>query len=579
MRPGPVLLIPMIFLCPLQGEAFGQDTVPPAEVDGVLVSLTGADVVLTWDPVSLNLLGDPETISHYNIYRSESPSFIPDRILRSNIRGRSAGPSFTDQQAALRLPAVEFYLVTAVDPAGNEGPFGPDLPGDPVGSITDPAPGMTITGSALLVVGTVNDRGAEVLVNGTPAVVGIDLGGGGDPGAGQVPWSVTIPISAGTGSKSITATFVDILGNSSQDSLSVTRVSAGCASLPDGTPCSDGIACTQGDRCEGGACAGAAQDLLCNDADENFDADCGRDRCEPPAGCVPGFETMSESYCCDGTNQTGFCAGGIDAYPCTRDVTCDGTGGCGFADDSFCPGTDDSDADCIHGGGCVGAGGDAAGCGLSGPELSGSPCEGEYECSTADFCDGAGNCIPAGLDDSICPNRIDSDDDCVRGFCGPAGSCQIQFETSGSGCEGGFECSTADFCNGAGTCIAGGLTDSLCPNQNNADVDCKRGFCLATGLCGLTNESLGSPCDGGFQCSTADTCSFGTCQPGGLSDALCPNQNNADADCLRQFCTGTGACSPANEPLGSPCSDGNSCTSGDSCSFGTCSGTPIPGCP
>jgi hypothetical protein len=569
----------MLFFFPLQGVTLGQDTVPPAEVGGVEIVLGGDDVVVSWDPVTTDVLGSPESISHYNVYRSDWASFVPDRNLHSNIRGRSAGLSFIDQQAALRSPVTEFYLVTAVDPAGNEGPFGPDLPGDPVGTITDPAAGATITGSDLLVVGTVNDRGVEVLVNGTPAVVGLDLGqGGGDPGSGAVLWSVTIPISAGTGSKSITATFIDPLGNSSQDSLSVTRSPDGCTSLPDGTPCSDGIACTQGDRCSSGACVGVAQDVLCNGPDENYDADCDRGRCEPPAGCVAGFETVAESYCCDGSNQTGFCAGGVDAFTCTRDITCDGTGGCGFADDSICPGQDDSDADCTHGGGCVGAGGDADGCGLSGPEFSGSPCEGGFECSTADFCNGAGNCIPGGLDDTVCPNRNDSDADCVRGFCSPTGSCDTQFETSGGSCEGGFECSTADFCNGAGACIAGGLSDALCPNQNNADADCTRGFCQPSGFCGTTNEALGSPCDGGFECSTVDTCSFGTCQPGGLSDALCPNQNNADADCLREFCTGAGACSPANEPLSSPCDDGNSCTSADRCSFGICSGTPIPGC-
>lgn len=637
MRLKTVSTLPVLCLALLgQTNLRAQDTTDPAEVSELQIVTIGQDLVLTWDPVTLDVLGGSESTSHYRIYRSDSPSFVPDRIFHSNLRAESAGSSLTDQQAALRDLPIEFYLVTAVDLAGNEGPFGADVPGDPQGAVIDPPDGASILAATVLVRGTVNDRNAEVRVNGVQAVVGIDLSTSGLQPIDPVPWSVEVTLPPGLGIKTIDTVISDQLGNTDGDTRSVNRQAGDCSGSPDGTPCDDGVSCTRGDRCESGACAGAPWDFPCNAVTENFDEDCARAACNPSVGCVAGFEPSGDSYCCTGTNMTGFCSGGVDAFLCTRDIQCDGAGSCGVNDASFCPNQNDSDADCKVGGPCIGAGGDANGCGVQGDEPFGSPCDLGTVCSTADFCSGgtcntgglddslcpnqndadddcvrgactgsgtcilvdesfgtpcnggfecttsdfcsAGTCVPDGFDHSVCPNRNDSDADCITGSCGATGFCVLGNETAGSPCDGGFECSTADTCS-AGICVAGGLDNDLCPNRDDSDADCIRGTCGSSGSCTFMNETFGSPCDGGFQCSTADTCSAGTCQAGGLNNALCGNQDDSDADCKRGVCQPGGVCGLANESFGSACSDGNACTSGDRCVSGACSGTPIPGCP
>jgi hypothetical protein len=99
-------------------------------------------------------------------------------------------------------------------------------------------------------------------------------------------------------------------------------------------------------------------------------------------------------------------------------------------------------------------------------------------------------------------SRVDPDEDCDWAVCFPtisgadANGCVLgrEFEDRGAPCKDSVECTRADFCaGGAGACHGGGADDSLCPNQDDSDDDCFRGFCGTLG-CVLGGEEQCSPC-------------------------------------------------------------------------------------
>lgn len=95
------------------------DVTRPAEVAGVALIKTPSDVSLTWTPVSTNAVGGAETIANYRVYRGTTPDFVPDRSGGSNRIGSPIAAAFTDLGAGSNT-ARYYYLVTAVDSAGNE---------------------------------------------------------------------------------------------------------------------------------------------------------------------------------------------------------------------------------------------------------------------------------------------------------------------------------------------------------------------------------------------------------------------------------------------------------------------------
>lgn len=74
-----------------------------------------------------------------------------------------------------------------------------------------------------------------------------------------------------------------------------------CGATPDGTPCSDGSACTTGE-CQGGTCA--ATPVPCGDGDRCT----GADYCLAPIGCRSGAPPLDEPTCTP--------AEGLDAFVC-----------------------------------------------------------------------------------------------------------------------------------------------------------------------------------------------------------------------------------------------------------------------
>jgi cysteine-rich repeat protein len=114
-------------------------------------------------------------------------------------------------------------------------------------------------------------------------------------------------------------------------------VGGGCVHAPNVAPCDDGDACTVMDLCAGGACAGAgAPD--CDDGNP-----CTDDACSPQSGCT---HALNAAPCDDGDAcsvgdvcMNGTCAGPValvcdDGDPCTTD-SCDPAAGCTF--EAFAP--------------------------------------------------------------------------------------------------------------------------------------------------------------------------------------------------------------------------------------------------
>ncbi|GAB4372560.1 MAG: hypothetical protein Kow0062_08990 [Acidobacteriota bacterium] len=95
------------------------DVTPPAEVTGVHVVREGADLRLSWDAVTTDAAGQPETVDHYRIWRGTAPDFVPDKAGGSNEIGTSTTEEFVDLGAG-DPPQTYYYLVSAVDAAGLE---------------------------------------------------------------------------------------------------------------------------------------------------------------------------------------------------------------------------------------------------------------------------------------------------------------------------------------------------------------------------------------------------------------------------------------------------------------------------
>ena len=96
----------------------------PRFITSLRVSRSGSDLVLTWDPVTTDIYGKPESAVTYRVYRGTTPGFEPSAGNR--IATNLVNPSFTDP-GAVAGPAYH-YLVHAVDTEGNVGGVGLQLP-------------------------------------------------------------------------------------------------------------------------------------------------------------------------------------------------------------------------------------------------------------------------------------------------------------------------------------------------------------------------------------------------------------------------------------------------------------------
>ncbi len=332
----------------------------------------------------------------------------------------------------------------------------------------------------------------------------------------------------------------------------------------DGTPCSDGNACTGPDKCSGDQCKGGP--TSCDDNNP-----CTDDSCDPAKGCVNAGNTKPCS----------------DNNACTANDLCDGKGAClGLAVDvsSVCADTNPCTADaCDPGSGCIH------------PALAGI-CEDGNPCTNGDQCS-AGQCIPgqnvcgcqqtsdcATKEDgnlcngtlycdktkapyvcSIDPKTVVScdtskDSVCLQTSCAAAtGQCKAEPAVEGKLCNSDDSvCTKNDACK-AGVCSAGAAVS--CSDDNPCTDD------ACDPKTGCNNPANIAPCEDGNQCTKGDACKNGACIPG--AKTACDDGSACTFDsCV----SATGLCKHDAAPLeGTSCdADGSACTLGDSCSAGKC---------
>jgi hypothetical protein len=284
---------------------------------------------------------------------------------------------------------------------------------------------------------------------------------------------------------------------------------------PNDTPCDDNNACTSGDKCTSGSCAGTP--IVCNDGNP-----CTTDSCDPASGCVhtPNNDPCNDNDACT-TNDTcsgGSCVGGAapncnDANVCTTD-NCNPASGCTHTNNSL-------------------------------------PCSDDNVCTTNDTCAG-GACVPGG------PLDCNDGDACTDDACDAITGCTHTNNTNA--CNDGNACTSNDHC-----------TNDVCAGT---PIDCNDGNGCTDDGCdpatGCTHTSNNDPCDDGSACTTGDACAGGACVGGPP-----PNCNDGNV-CTTDACDPASGCTHTNNSLS--CSDGNECTTNDQCAGGVCVGGPAPDC-
>ncbi len=313
-------------------------------------------------------------------------------------------------------------------------------------------------------------------------------------------------------------------------------------SVTDNVVCDDGNICTAADKCTAGACGGVP--LPCDDGNE-----CTFDLCDPTSGCVhppvqgqvvcDDDDACTEGETCDGA----ACAGGTavdcdDGDPCNGVETCDG--GCQAGAPLLCDDGDPCDGvesctafvgceagtalecndgidcttdGCVEGVGCQHVANDAV-CG------DGAFCNGVESCDADAGCtpgappaapdDGVG-CTVAQCaeetdsfvhvpDDSMCPPATDA---CDVSECHTVLGCQVYNAPNGTPCDDGVDCTTN------ATCIVGFCLDGV--SCETAGQICSAGECVGGGSATVRFSSVGAR----LQSADTDLCVSATPAVGG----------------------------------------------------------------
>jgi len=332
----------------------------------------------------------------------------------------------------------------------------------------------------------------------------------------------------------------------------------------DGTSCDDGTVCTQNDACATGACKGS--DVKCDDGNA-----CTTDACDAVKGCTA---TNNTAPCDDGDACTtadackdGKCGGGPakvcdDKNACTND-SCDKASGCVHANNTATCSDSDActDADACKNGACAG-------------QIK--KCDDGKLC-TDDSCDKATGCKYANntalcTDGSICttadackggvcvgasPMVCDDKNPCTTDSCDAKLGCQYKAAVDGGQCDDGNGCTVNDACK-AGKCLGAGKN---CDDNNICTTDT-----CAADVCAYANNK--NPCNDNSICTLVDTCD-GNKKCVGSTPLPCNDQN----PCTTDTCDPIKGCVFTVNTLA--CNDGLYCTKGDTCALGLCkSATP-----
>lgn len=188
-------------------------------------------------------------------------------------------------------------------------------------------------------------------------------------GAWALQTSADLADMSGNG-RNMTATGIPFVDDPKGPRVSLAPRSEGpCASLPNGTSCDDGNACTTSDVCMNGICLGIT--FTCDDGNA-----CTDDSCNPTTGCTH-------------SNRSGSCD---DGNECTDD-SCDPVAGCQYANNSAA--CDDHDS-CTENDAC-----DSGVC-------SGSLIPDCVECSVDGDCDDQNECTTDQCQSGICVRSANS---------------------------------------------------------------------------------------------------------------------------------------------------------------------------
>ena len=336
------------------------------------------------------------------------------------------------------------------------------------------------------------------------------------------------------------------------------------SSEADGVGCDDGLFCTVGEACLGGACTGggprdcgaglgACASATCDEASDGCLSTYrpNGERCGPPGdacawsecwwGTCAAQQAANHVPCADGDACTagdeclmGACVSGV-AVTCAQPPECRQPGGCN-------PATGDCDFP---------------------PVADGQACTDDGNPCTIDSCAG-GACVHA-LVASDCgarqcgpsPSGCHACGECAPGLgCGADGRCTDQ-------CAG-VACGPCQACVG-GTCVSFPDGQACAPDDN----PCTRDVCVA-GACAHPVAGDGSACDDGNACTAGDACLAGACSPGAPVTCAAPGACRSGGTCN----PATGACQYETAPNWAACADdGNACTD-DVCLGGVCLHNP-----
>lgn len=281
-----------------------------------------------------------------------------------------------------------------------------------------------------------------------------------------------------------------------------------------GTACNDDNACTTGDACQDGVCAGG-NPVVCAPLDQCHVAG----TCDPATGQCSNPPADFGAACDDGDACTtgDHCVGGV----------CTGTS-------TLCQPVDDP-AGCWNQPTCNPATGT---CSQATPKASGTPCDDGNACTTDDVCDGAGTCAGTpkncGLVVGTCPQKCDpatgscvagQDGDpctpndiapCVTGVC-QGGGCAAVPAQAGTSCTAlviSSACMAATgVCGSDGQCHAAPVADGTPCTPLSSPGECQAGICQS-GSCVVANLPDGTLCGD----SAASECSRNSCQAGVCAD-------------------------------------------------------------
>ena len=278
----------------------------------------------------------------------------------------------------------------------------------------------------------------------------------------------------------------------------------GCLFEAQDGECDDGNACTLGDKCSQGKCAGGLA-LACDD-----DNICTTDSCDPIQGCI---HALNQAPCDDGDVCTIGDHCSLGECIASGSLTCDDSNAC--TDDSCAP---------------------EAGCSFT-PNVN--PCDDSNACTEDDACSG-GQCKPG--KSASC----DDDNLCTDDYCDfEIGCLHVNNKVP---CDDGDKCTANEECL-EGTCQAG--VPVVCSDGELCTDD----SCAPDVGCIFTNNAL--VCDDGLACTDGDVCGDGACQAGGVTNC------DDSKVCTDDSCEEPGGCLHTPVQDGTDCGGGKECQEGE----------------